>query len=487
MARRTKVVATLGPASSSEATIGALIDAGLDVARIALAHGEPAEHIARIELVRRIAAEKGRTIGILVDLPGPKVRAVAFPPEGVVLETDATVVFVAGVAGASGEPASSAERIIVEHATLLDEIEVGDVVALGDGAVGLRITAVDAKSATAIVVNGGRLQGRPGVNLPPARFSLTAPTAHDLSLIEAVKVANVDVDFIALSFVTSAKDVRLLRQAVGPEGPMLVAKIETTAAIDDLEAIIDTADAVMVARGDLGVRFPPEDVPHLQKRIIRTCVAFGRPVITATQMLESMITAPVPTRAEVSDVANAVFDGTDAVMLSAETAIGHHPVAAVATMARVAERAEREADYVKWGGRLGREQNTLIADVSSNARMTAAMTAAAWRAALDVDAAAIICCTRTGSTARSVARFRPTAPIVAMSPSPRTTGRLSLTWGVDAYTCDEYANVDEIVWYAVEEVFRMGMVTKGDIVAVLAGSPDDPEPVTDVLRLVRVR
>lgn len=487
MTRRTKIVATIGPASCDEATLSALIDSGLDVARIALAHGEVSDHIARIELIRRLAREKGRAIGILIDLPGPKVRAVSFPADGVILDTDETVVFVPGFSGDPGQTFSSAERIIVEHETLLDEIQVGDVIALGDGAVGLRITAVNSETATAIVLNGGRLQGRPGVNLPPARFSLTAPTAHDLDLLKAVQGAGGGVDAVALSFVTSAKDMQLLRQAVGPDGPMLVAKIETTAAVNDLEAIIAESDGVMVARGDLGVRFPPEDVPHLQKRIIRTCVAFGRPVITATQMLESMIHAPVPTRAEVSDVANAVFDGTDAVMLSAETAIGNHPVTAVATMARVAERAESEANYVQWGSRLGRQQNALMADASSNVRMTAAMTAAAWRAALDIDAAVVICCTRTGSTARAVARFRPTAPIVAMSPSPRTAGQLSLTWGVEAFSCREYSNVDDIVWYAVEEVYQMGMVAKGDIVVVLAGSPDDPEPVTDVLRLVRVR
>ncbi len=487
MTRRTKIVATIGPASCDETTLNALIDAGLDVARIALAHGEVSDHLARIELIRRLAKEKGRAIGILIDLPGPKVRAVSFPPDGVLLDTDATVVFVPGFSGDDGQTFSSAEQIIVEHEKLLEEIQVGDVIALGDGAVGLRITAVNTESATAIVLNGGRLQGRPGVNLPPARFSLTAPTVHDLELLKAVQGAGGGVDAVALSFVTSAKDMQLLRKAVGPDGPMLVAKIETTAAVDDLEAIIAASDAVMVARGDLGVRFPPEDVPHLQKRIIRTCVAFGRPVITATQMLESMIHAPVPTRAEVSDVANAVFDGTDAVMLSAETAIGNHPVAAVATMARVAERAEAEANYVQWGSRLGRQQNALMADVSSNLRMTAAMTAAAWRAALDIDAAVIICCTRTGSTARAVARFRPTAPIIAMSPSPRTAGQLSLTWGVEAFSCSEYSNVDDIVWYAVEEVYQMGMAARGDIVVVLAGSPDDPEPVTDVLRLVRVR
>ncbi len=487
MKRRTKVVATIGPASSDEFTLNALIDAGLDVARIALAHGEIADHVSRIELIHRLSLKKGRRVGVLIDLPGPKVRAVSFPTEGVWLESDASVVLIPYEPENPDHVASSAERIIVEHASLLDEIMMGDLIALGDGAVGLRITEVNSNSAKAVVLNGGRLQGRPGVNLPPARFSLTAPTAHDLELIKAIQKANVVVDAIALSFVTSARDIQMLRKVVGPDGPMLVAKIETTAAVDDLEAIIETADAVMVARGDLGVRFPPEDVPHLQKHIIRTCVAFGRPVITATQMLESMIHAPVPTRAEVSDVANAVFDGTDAVMLSAETAIGTHPVAAVETMCRVAHRAEKEANYVQWGSRLGRQQSALMADASSNERMTAAMTAAAWRAALDVEAALIICCTRTGSTARAVARFRPTAPIVAMTPSTQTMGQLSLTWGVEAFSSREYSNVDDIVWYAVEEACQMGMVKKGDIVAVLAGSPIDPEPVTDVLRLVRVR
>lgn len=487
MARRTKIVATLGPASRDEKMLGALIDAGVDVARIALAHGEVSDHLSTIERVQRLGQQRGRKIGILIDLPGPKVRAVSFPENGSFLATDAITSLVPISHDVDDDSTSTSERIIVEHATLLDELRAGDLVAIGDGTVGLQIIEVDQSRATAKVLNGGRLQGRPGVNLPPARFSLTAPTPHDLELLRVVQASGAQVDFVALSFVTSASDLIKLREAVGSDGPMIIAKIETKAAVDDLEAIISCADGVMVARGDLGVRFPPEDVPHLQKRIIRQCVAFGRPVITATQMLESMIHAPVPTRAEVSDVANAVFDGTDAVMLSAETAIGHHPAAAVATMARVAERAELEANYVQWGSRLGRQQNALMVEAQSNMRMTVAMTAAAWRAALDVDAVALICCTRSGSTARSVARFRPLAPIVAMSPSTRTTGQLSLTWGVTAFTCEEYSNVDEIVWYAVEEVFQRGIAAKGDIVVVLAGSPDDPEPVTDVLRLVRVR
>ncbi|MGH9183792.1 MAG: pyruvate kinase, partial [Acidimicrobiales bacterium] len=275
--------------------------------------------------------------------------------------------------------------------------------------------------------------------------------------------------------------------ARGPHPPLLMAKIETQAAVDDLEAIIETADGVMVARGDLGIRCALEDVPQLQKRIIRACVAFGRPVVTATQMLESMTNAPAPTRAEVSDVANAVFDGTDAAMLSGETAIGRYPVGAVETMARITARAEREADYVQWGGRLGKLQSATAADAPPGHRITAAITAAGWRAALDADAAAVICCTRSGATARAMARFRPTVPLLGITPSDRAARQLTFTWGVLPVVVDERPSTDDIVWFAVEQATAMGLARTGDVVVVLAGSPDDPEPTTDVLRLVRVR
>jgi pyruvate kinase len=290
-----------------------------------------------------------------------------------------------------------------------------------------------------------------------------------------------------VSFVRRAEDVRAVRRAIGPDGPMVIAKIETQSAVDDLERIIADADGVMVARGDLGVRCALEDVPHYQKRIIRVGVAFARPVITATQMLESMVLAPRPTRAEVSDVANAVFDGTSALMLSGETAIGRYPVAAVATMARIAERAERDFDHNGWGARLGRQQLSESQGADPSVRITTSLSAAAWRAAIEVDAAAIIACTNSGATARAVSRFRPVAPIIAATPSEETARRLSMAWGITPLVVGEQRSTDDIVWFAVKAAAERQLVKRDDVVAVLVGSPMEPDQTTDVLRLVRVQ
>jgi pyruvate kinase len=268
---------------------------------------------------------------------------------------------------------------------------------------------------------------------------------------------------------------------------MLIAKIETAEAVAALPEIIAASDGVMVARGDLGLRCALEDVPHHQKRIIRTGVAFGRPVITATQMLESMITAPTPTRAEVTDIANAVFDGTSALMLSAETAIGHHPVLAVETMARVAARAEQEFDYQTWGRTLGRLQSIGASSAPMETRITAAVSAAAWRASIDADVAAIIACTNNGATARAISRFRPKVPVIAATPSARAAHQLSVAWGITPMITDHHGTTDDIVWFAVQRAVESGVVKPGDLVAVLVGSPQDRDPTTDTLRLVRVR
>ncbi len=266
---------------------------------------------------------------------------------------------------------------------------------------------------------------------------------------------------------------------------MLVAKIETAEAVADLDAIVEVADGVMVARGDLGVRMALPDVPHIQKRIIRSAVRYGRPVITATQMLESMVTALAPTRAEVSDVANAVLDGTSAVMLSAETAVGADSSLVVATMAEITKRAEEEFDHLGWGAKLDPQQ--VAGNPFSPARITAATTSAAWRAAMEEDAAAIIACTRSGATARAISRFRPPMPIVAATPSWATARQLALSWGVTTLMVGEAASTDEIVWFAVQSSVRAGFAAPGDVVVVLAGSPSEPVPTTDTLRLVRVR
>lgn len=478
MPRRTKIVATIGPASNSRESLVALIDAGVDVVRLGFAHGTVAQHLETLGEVRAAAAECGRIVGILADLPGPKVRTGPFPDGlGSLLGVGSRLTLV------PGEGPSGTDTISVDYPSLLDDLGPGDRVSLGDGAVVLGVEQVTPGGAVALVHNGGWLKGRPGVHLPAERIRVSSPTAADLDLLAAI--AEASVDMVAISFVQTAADIQRARAAAGAGGPMIVAKIETRPAIDNLTEIIDVADAVMIARGDLGVEFPIEEVPHLQKYIIRTCVAWGRPVITATQMLESMVSAPTPTRAEASDIANAVFDGADALMLSAETAIGHDPVGAVRTMARIATRAEKEADYVQWGGRLGKLQR--LEQLPGSLAISAATSMAAWQLALSVEAAAILCCTRSGATARAIARFRPTAPLVALSPVPATARQLTLTWGLLPVTVPEHGTTDDIVWFAVERAVEMGLVHQGETVVVLSGNPADPDPVSDDVRVVRIR
>ena len=485
MERRTKIVATIGPASEDPVTLRRMIDAGMNMARLSLAHGPVGETLERVRRVRRAAAEAGKTVGILADLPGPKVRTTPFLERGVYLnEGDDTEL--APLAGS--RPAaeiSDWRRIVVDHPDLLAHLRLGDKVALGDGGIELRVTAVHPDRAVARVMTGGQVRGRPGVSLPTGRFPITTPTADDLRLLDAVVAAGVDA--VAISFVRSAADVEQVRAAAGSDPPMLVAKIETREAVAAIEEVISAADGVMVARGDLGIRSALEDVPHYQKRIILAGVAYGRPVITATQMLESMVHAPVPTRAEVSDVANAVFDGSSALMLSGETAIGADPVAAIATMARIAVRAEQEFDYERWGRELGVQQIAESRGAPAAVRITAALSAAAWRAAHDAQAAAIIACTTSGATARAISRFRPTVPILAITPSPRTARQLSVAWGITPVVAQRRGTTDDIVWFAIKAAVDLGTVKPNDVVAILVGSPEEPDPITDVLRLVRIR
>jgi pyruvate kinase len=287
---------------------------------------------------------------------------------------------------------------------------------------------------------------------------------------------------VAVSFVRTPEELDTVRDALGPDGPRLMAKIETRAAVEHLDNLLAVADGVMVARGDLGIDFPIEDVPHLQKRIIRACAARGLPVITATQMLESMVTAPTPTRAEATDVANAVVDGTDALMLSAETAIGHDPALTVATMARIAARAEQFDDLHPSLYERGLVQRR----APSTKAVTVAMAHAALRAADELSLAAIVCCTRAGPTARAMAALRPRCRLIGASPSTTTARQLTLSWGVEPLVVDEYDTTDEMVWCVVEAAVRAGLVHHGDSIAVLAGAPDATTRTTDVLRVVSV-
>jgi pyruvate kinase len=473
--RRTKIVATIGPASDSEDVLRRLMLAGVDVCRLGLAHGTLEEHLGRIARIRAVADELGKPISVLGDLPGPKIRM------GPVVE-EAGLFLAEGqrIEIRPGDAPTAPDHIHVDYPHLYDDVAVGDALVLGDGAVRLIAVENDGTRLVVEVEHGGRIQGRPGVTMPSAKVRIPVPTDQDIALLEGLAGT---LDFVAASFVRSAEEVAAVKERAA--GADVVAKIETKAAVDQLDAILDVADAVMVARGDLGNECDIADVPHLQKQIIRQGVSFGVPVITATQMLESMIHAPSPTRAEATDVANAVFDGTTAVMLSAETAIGHDPVQVIKVMSRLCLRAEAAADYSTWGSELGRIQGQVQLGLTT--RITAGMSHAAWRLATELELDAILSCTNSGYTARAISRFRPPGVLVGASPHEETVRKLSLVWGTKPLKVDEYSTIDEMVWHVVEKSVKAGYVKHGDLVAVLAGAPDEDTGVTDVLRVVRVK
>ena len=449
----------------------AMMDAGMDVARIGLAHGTLEEALGRFHRIREVAREAGQRVGVLVDLPGPKVRTAGFQAGGVELlaDTELTV--------RVGDGRSTAQSIEVDYEHLFDDIAPGDQVALGDGQVLLEIADISGDQARARVLHGDVIHGRPGFRIPSDRLSLSTPTQEDMRALDAF--VDEGVDMVALSFVRSGHDVRRIGVEPHPAGPLVIAKIETRAAVDNLEGIIDASAGIMVARGDLGTECQIEETPHLQKQIIRECIAGGLPVITATQMLDSMVQAATPTRAEASDVANAVFDGTSAVMLSAETAVGTHPDLTVATMARIAERADEEFDYVRWGENIRRLRMT---DADAPTSLTDAMTGAAATAANELNLAAIICISASGFTVRSMARFRPQAAILGFSASERTVQQLTLSWGVTPMLAKTKGSYESRVNEALDLAKAAGHLRPGDVVAVVAGMTE----ATDVLRLVRI-
>ena len=474
MNRRTKIVATIGPASEDEATLRAMIRAGMDVARLGLAHNTIDEGLKRFHRIRKVSEEEGRRVGILVDLPGPKVRAGNFGEPGVDAATGSSIELRVGEAG------SSADVIEVDYEFLMRDIQVGDRVTIGDGGAVLEVTDKKADKMLANVVAGSKLRGRPGVHIPSDRLQIPTPTPEDFVALDAFVDAGVDM--VAVSFVRSAHDMRRVGTEPHPRGPLLVAKIETRAAVDNLPGIIEASGAVMVARGDLGNECSLEDLPHLQKDIIRQCIAGGRPVITATQMLESMVTSLAPTRAETSDVANAVFDGSSAVMLSGETAVGADPTNVVRTMSRIARRADEEMDYPGWARRLAEMRMT---DRSESTSVTDAMTMAAWRATQELGVQNVLCISGSGFTVRSMARFRPEANILGFSVNEATVQQLTLSWGTTPMLMGKGGTNEEMVAEAMRLAKSAGHIRPGELVGLLAGS-DSRAQATNVLRIERV-
>ncbi len=472
--RRTKIIATIGPSSEDDSTLKAMIAAGMDVARINMSHGSIEEGVERFHKIRAASKAMGQPVGILVDLPGPKVRLSKFAAPLLVANGDEVLL-------APGDEPSTEKKIFVKYESLLTDIHVGDRLGIGDGAIMLDVTSHEGDHLVARVDGGGIVQGSPGFHIPSDRLRISTPTTEDLRILDAF--VELGVDFVAVSFVRSAHDIRRLGIEPAPRGPLVVAKIETRAAVANLDGIIDACGAVMVARGDLGLEMSIAELPHLQKDIISRCIALGRPAITATQMLESMIDAPAPTRAEASDVANAVFDGTSVVMLSGETAVGNDPANVVETMAALAERADERFDYEGWALHIKRDR--LSEPQGLDSAVTDTMTMATWRAATELGAKAIICISRSGFTVRAIARFRPEVPIIGVTPEPRTFGQLTMSWGARPMMIDRIENNVETVRTAVDLAKREGHVRTGDLVAVLGGSTATIG-ATDTLRVVRV-
>jgi pyruvate kinase len=419
MTRRTKLVCTIGPATADR--LDELVEAGMDVARINFAHGTPGSWAAAVDSVRAAGSGSGRSIAVLADLSGPKIRLGELATDTVELETGQPFVLRAGDADDRPGDCSAAA---VSYGGLAGDVRVGDPVFLADGAVQLEVVAIDGDHVRTSVVRGGIVRARAGVAIPSER--LTAPALTDKDRADIPRAIELGADLLAQSFVRGPDDVRELRTLVGPDGPPIVAKIETRPAIDAFDGILEVADSVMVARGDLGVEIPYEQVPIIQKQLIRRALDRGIPTIVATQMLESMTASPRPTRAEASDVANAVFDGADAIMLSGETAIGAFPILAAEAAARIASRCEQDgADYLADG--MTRPPDTIT---GSLAYAAVALTRT------DPSIAAIGCYTRTGRTARILSSLRPHVPILAFSPDPDVVNRLALVHGVVARRSD---------------------------------------------------
>jgi pyruvate kinase len=464
--KRTKVVCTIGPSSSDPEMLRALMQAGLDVARINFSHGTHDQHAARIADIRRIAAELNRPVAILGDLQGPRIRVghLAQPiqlSEG----TEVTLAY---------ENVARPSDIPVTYDGLARDVKAGARVLLDDGLLALDVLSVDGDFVRCVVVYGGPLKSSKGMNLPGVQVS--APTLTEKDRLDIAFAVEHKLDYLALSFVRQPSDMATLRALV-PKGTLLVSKIEKDSALNDIEEILKASDAVMVARGDLGVELPFEEVPIAQKRIIALANRYGRPVITATQMLESMITNPRPTRAEASDVANAIFDGTDAVMLSAETASGAYPKLAVEAMVRIALEAERHpvprgvgADRVEPG-------QASVEETIAGATVTAVRM---------VGAVAVAVFTKSGFAARIVAARRPGVPIVAFTDQARTYRQLALVWGVTPVLVPHADTYEQMAWSARGICVDLGFARPGDRVVMTAGVPFDVPGTTNTLKVETV-
>ncbi len=485
----TKIVCTLGPATADPDVLRGMIRAGMTVARLNFSHGDAADKRDMAVLVRRIAEEEGRFVALMGDLQGPKIRVGKLPPEGVTLVEGERVVLTAGPVG------DPAREIPFPHPDIVADVRPGDRLLLDDGALELEAVVVAPPRLECRVRVGGKLTSNKGVNLPGVALKIAALTEKDQA--DALLALALGLDYLALSFVRRAAEIDDLRaflrahagELTGRQAgadpltiPGIVAKIEKPEALEDLEAIVRTADAVMVARGDLGVETAPEQVPLAQKRIISLCNRLSKPVITATQMLQSMIEAPRPTRAEASDVANAILDGSDAIMLSGETSVGQYPIEAVAMMAKIAEAVEASPTFP-----YHQLLDLAETDLPEHVVISRAISRATVVMAEAAQARAIATSTESGRTARMVARHRPHAPLLGATPFASTARRMQLVWGVIPVIVDAFENTDQMIATMVQAAAARGYASIGSNLILTAGIPFEVHGVTNMLKVHTVR
>ncbi len=467
--RRAKIVCTLGPATSSDEQISRLVEAGMDIARLNFSHGDRADHERVYRAVRTAADNAGRAVGILADLQGPKIRLGRFAAGPVNWQTGESVrITVDDVAGTH-------DRVSTTYKGLAEDARPGDRLLIDDGKVGLAVTDVDGNDVCCTVVEGGSVSDNKGISLPGMNVSVPALSEKDIADLEFA--LSLTVDFIALSFVRSPADIQLVHEIMDKAGVRLpvIAKLEKPEAVENLEAIINAFDAVMVARGDLGVELPLERVPVVQKRAVQMCRERAKPVIVATQMLDSMITNPRPTRAETSDVANAVLDGADALMLSGETSVGTYAIESVRTMARIIVEVESEDMAVVPPLRQAmRNQSDLIA-------------LSARDVAEGLEAEALVAFSQSGDTVRRMARLHPRLPLLAFTPVPAVRSQLALSWGAETFLVPEVESTDAMVRLVDDALIKIGRHQEGALVVIVAGSPPGTAGTTNLIRVHRLQ
>ncbi|EXX89388.1 pyruvate kinase [Paenibacillus darwinianus] len=467
--RKTKIVCTIGPSSESLENTKKLIMAGMNVARLNFSHGDFEEHGNRIKNIRQACKELGKTVAILLDTKGPEIRLGKLAEEPIELVQDDYIVLT------TEEILGDRNRIPVTYANLPQDVKVGSTILIDDGLIGLTVVDVQGTEIKCRIVNSGPIKSKKGVNVPGVHISLPGITEKDAN--DIVFGIEQGIDFIAASFVRKASDVLEIRELLERHNAshiQIISKIENQQGVDNLDDILELSDGLMVARGDLGVEIPAEEVPLVQKTMIEKCNRAGKPVITATQMLDSMQRNPRPTRAEASDVANAIFDGTDAIMLSGETAAGKYPVESVLTMSRIAERAESALHYREIFTKQANAQQTSV---------TEAISQAVANSALDLNASAIITSTESGYTARMISKYRPKSPIIAVTPIEQVMRKLQLVWGVIPAHGTAASTTDEMFDIAVNGAFGTGLVRLGDTVVITAGVPVGRSGTTNLIKI----